>query len=173
MKPTFKHGIWFADFEFHAKDRVDGNTVHPICLVASELQSGKVMRVWQDELREMPGAPFPVDEKALFVAYMASAEMACFRALRWPVPANVLDLYAEFRNHTNGKHLPAGAGLVGALTYFGEPCMGALAKDAMRQLVLSGGPWSQAQQQQILDYCVSDVTALQQLFLRMGGLSHV
>jgi hypothetical protein len=63
--------------------------------------------------------PFPVGPETLFIAYYASAELGCFRALNWPMPTNVLDLFIEFRNRTNGLTTPAGSGLVGALTYFG------------------------------------------------------
>ena len=66
--------------------------------------------------------PYRTDEKALFIAYYASAEFGCHLALNWPMPANVLDLFAEFRNATNGLTVPAGRGLLGALIYFGlEP----------------------------------------------------
>lgn len=166
---AFKDGVWFADFEFHAAGRLEGNILQPVCLVVKELTSGDTIRVWQDELDDMPRPPFSVGKAALFVAYMASAEMACFRALGWPPPANVLDLYAEFRNLTNGMPLPVGKGLIGALTYFGEPCIEAMEKEAMRELVLRGGPWSADEQRQILDYCEFDVIALKRLFMRMEG----
>ncbi|MGE4480863.1 DNA polymerase [Acidocella sp.] len=169
MGGDFKDGVWAVDFEYRRAGLVEGNALHPVCLVARELISGKVLKVWQDDLRAMTQAPFPVGEDALFVAYNAAAEMACFKALGWRVPANVLDLYAEFRNLTNGLPLPAGNGLVGALAYFGEPCMDAAQKDAMRDLVLRGGPWSDDERGQIIAYCEADVMALQRLFLRMEG----
>ena len=53
-----------------------------------------------DEFDHSP--PFPIGADALFVAYYASAELGCFRALSWPMPANMLDLFVEFRNRTNG-----------------------------------------------------------------------
>ena len=119
----------------------------------------------------MRSAPFATDASTLFIAYNASAEMACFGALGWPPPVNILDLYAEFRNLTNGLPLPAGKGLLGALVYFGEPAMEATKKELMRDLILAGGPWSAAQQASILDYCEADVNALTRLYLRMGGLA--
>ncbi len=43
---------------------------------------------------------------------------------------------------TNGaRSLPAGSGLLGALTYFGLPGMAADAKDAMRDLILTRSSW--------------------------------
>ncbi len=44
--------------------------------------------------------------------------------------------------------------------YFGLHAIAADEKDSMRELVLSGGPWSEPDQQAILDYCETDVVAL-------------
>ena len=103
----------------------------------------------------------------LFIAYYASAEIGCHLALGWPVPARILDLFTEFRNHTNGLPTTAGNGLVGALAHFGIDSIGAEEKDEMRALVLRGGPWTEAEKTAILDYCVSDVAALARLLPRL------
>lgn len=169
MTGDFKDGIWGVDFEFHRAGLVEGNPLRPVCMVASEFTSGNVIRVWQDELLTMSRPPFPIGKDALIVAYMATAELACFQALGWPAPANMLDLYGEFRNLTNGTMLPAGKGLVGALAYFGELSMGAMDKEAMRDLVLRGGPWSEGEREQVIAYCEADVMALKRLYQRMEG----
>ena len=69
-----------------------------------------MIRLWQDELGPKP--PFPINDQTLFVAYFASAELGCFLQLGWPMPTRVLDLYAEFRNATNGIPLQDGRGLL-------------------------------------------------------------
>src|SRR5262249_37624547 len=125
------------------------------------------IRLWEDELRRRPAPPYPTGPDVLFVAYYASAEIGCHLALGWPVPARVLDLYAEFRNHTNGLELPCGAGLLGALTYYGVDGIETAEKDSMRQLALRGGPWTAAEQAALLDYCESDVIGLERLLPRM------
>jgi hypothetical protein len=107
----------------------------------------------------------------LFVAYYASAEVGCHLALGWPVPERVLDLFTEFRNHTNGIPTDSGAGLLGALAYFGLDSIGVIEKAEMRDLILRGGPWSAEEQLAILDYCQSDVAALARLLPAM--LSHI
>ena len=94
------------------------------------------------------------------MAYYASAELGCFLALGWPMPARILDLFAEFRASTNGLSLPCGAGLLGALQRHGLDAMAADEKTAMRDLVLRGGPWSEEERRAILDYCQADVDAL-------------
>jgi hypothetical protein len=167
MPPAFPGGIWFVDFEFQPRDGREGNVPLPVCMVALEMTTGAAHRFWRDDLERLPDAPFPVGDSALFVAYMASAEMGCFRALGWPAPSHILDLYAEFRTLTNGLALPAGRGLIGALAYFGEPTIEATAKESMRDLVLRGEPWSPEERQAIMDYCESDVEALARLFARM------
>ena len=45
--------------------------------------------------------------------------------------------------------------------------MAAQQKDAMRDLVLRGGPWTPQEQQDILEYCETDVTALELLLPAM------
>jgi hypothetical protein len=97
--------VWAVDFEFTAPP---GERPDPVCLVAHELKSGKVIRLWRDQFGPVP--PYSIDPDCLFVAYYASAELGCHLALGWPLPARILDLYAEFRNRTNGcRRSPAAA----------------------------------------------------------------
>lgn len=156
--------VWFADFEFSAGA---GETPKPVCLVAHELRGGRVVKLFQEELLQTTTPPFAVSKNSLFVAYYASAEMGCYLALGWDMPANVLDLYAEFRNLTNGLVTPAGSGLLGALVYFGLDSMAAVEKEEMRALALRGGPYTNEERQALLDYCESDVIALRKLYDKM------
>jgi hypothetical protein len=154
--------IWTVDFEFEAKP---GENPKPVCLVAWELRSGRKMRLWCDESGVT--APYPIGPNTLFVAYYASAEISCHLTLGWPVPARVLDLFCEFRNHTNGLPTVSGASLLGALTHYGLDGIGVIEKDEMRALVLRGGPWLEDEKTAILDYCESDVAALARLLPAM------
>jgi DNA polymerase-1 len=161
-----------ADFEFEFGGHASfedasrsGERPRPVCMVARELRTGQEWRLSRDEFR--PAPPFPIGPDALFVAYYTSAELGCFRALGWPKPANILDLFAEFRDRTNGLTTPAGAGLVGALTYFALDTIGAQEKDELRKLILAGGPWSAGGRVAILDYCATDVAALERLLPAM------
>src|SRR5262245_57931729 len=150
------------DFEFVSES---GARPVPVCMVARELGSGRLIRLWQDELPAAP--PFSVDDDTLFVAYYASAELGCFAELGWPMPPRVLDLYAEFRVETNRIQLPIGAGLLGALSYHGIPAITAEQQTEERALVMRGGPWSPAERRRILDYCQTDVDPLGALLERM------
>ncbi len=154
--------VWAVDFEFMAEP---GENPVPVCLVARELRSGRTIRQWQTEFG--PAPPYPTGPGGLFVAYYVSAEIGCHLALGWPVPERVLDLFTEFRNHTNGLPTVAGAGLLGALAHFGLDGIGTVEKNAMRDLVLRGGPWSNDERTAILDYCESDVAALARLLPAM------
>jgi DNA polymerase I len=154
--------IWAVDFEFGSEA---GELSDPVCLVAWELKSGRKIRLWRHQFGAAP--PYATDADALFVSYYASAEIGCHLQLGWPVPERVLDLFTEFRNHTNGLSTPSGARLLGALAFHGLDGIGTVEKDEMRDLVLRGGPWSDAERTAILDYCETDVAALARLLAAM------
>ncbi len=152
--------IWCADAEYSAPP---GHRPTPICLVATELRSGRQLRLWFDQLARLRAAPFRTDDRALFVAYAAAAEFSVFHQLGWPAPARTLDLFFEFRSLTNGLQTPSGQGLLGALVYHGLPAMEAAEKESMRQLAIRGGPFTDAEREALLVYCAEDVTALVRL----------
>jgi DNA polymerase-1 len=154
--------IYVMDFEFVAEP---GAQPVPVCLVARELISNKLIRLWQDELGPEP--PFPIDDDTLFVAYFASAEIGCFLALGWPVPTRILDLYTEFRNATNGLPLAGGRSYLSALAEHGIASITKEQKTTERDLVIGGGPWSTTERRRILDYCQTDVDPLGALLERM------
>jgi len=164
---TFTDGIYLVDFEFHPADGREGNPPKPVCMVVRKWPCGTTKRYWQSDLECLVTPPFPTGSNALFVAYYASAELDCFHELGWTPPANVLDLFAEFRYLTNGLRLAHGSGLLGALLHFNLPSISGEQKDAMRDLVLTGGPWNESQQMEILDYCETDVVALAMLLSAM------
>src|SRR4051812_29160470 len=158
--------IWLCDFEFVAND---GERVWPVCMVASEYHSGRTLRLWRDDLLKHAAAPFDVGSDSLFVSYSAAAELSCFLVLGWPLPANILDLFAEFRCNTNGLALRHGTSLIGALLYHGLPTLDARYKAAMQDKVIQGGPWSSDDERAILEYCETDVAALMYLLPKMIG----
>ena len=132
MLETFREMV-AVDFEFTA---LPGDRPVPVCLVAHELCSGRRFRVFQHEFG--PAPPYATGPDVLFVAYYASAELGCYRALGWPMPERVLDLFIEFRDRTNG--LGQAAGLLDALVYFGLDAMSAIEKEAIRKAI-GNGTW--------------------------------
>lgn len=147
--------IWVIDSEFSAPP---GELPTPVCFVGKEINSGKVIRIWVEGDKPQP-APFSSGRDTLVVAYYASAEWNTFLALGWPLPVNMLDLYAEFKNMTVPNKRIAGSGLLGAATYFGIPHGTSDDKTEGRDLVMRGGPWSPEEKEHILRYCESDVDA--------------
>ena len=158
--------VWFVDFEFKSQP---GCIPEPVCMVAVELLTGREIRLWQDELAACPQPPYSTCQGSLIVAYYASADIGCHLALGWPIPLNILDLYAEFRCLTNGLVLAYGGGLLGAQLYFGLDCIATHEKEYMRDLAQNGGPWTTDERNQIMEYCHSDVMALQRLVNAMAG----
>ena len=156
--------IVVADFEFSAPP---GERPKPVCMVAREIRSGRVHRLFEDELRVRRHPPYPTDLGCVFVAYYAAAELACHLALGWDLPSRILDLYVEFRNKTNGLTTPCGDSLLGALAYHGLPAIEVTEKDSMRQLALRGGPWTPEESAALFDYCQTDVDSTERLLAKM------
>jgi DNA polymerase-1 len=158
---TFREVV-LVDFEFTS---IAGERPGPVCLVAHERRSGRRFRRMRDEMGAAP--PYATGPDVLFVAYYASAELGCYRALGWPMPERILDLFIEFRDRTNGLPTPAGAGLLGALTYFGLDAMGATEKRDMQEAIGNGTWKGRFTREEILDYCEQDVIALERLLHAM------
>jgi DNA polymerase-1 len=158
----FTGGVWLVDFEFGAGG---GELPEVRCMVAKNYLTGQIIALWVDELGTMQAPPFPIDSSAVLVAYFASAEMGCFLALNWPMPVYVLDLFTEFRCLTNGRG--GGAALLDVLQYYGIPSIDAAEKASMRELALRGSDYTESEKSALLDYCASDVLALEKLLPRM------
>ena len=154
--------VIYADFEFIAKP---GEPPDVVCLAWREEPSGQTYQLWRDQLGATP--PYRTDNRALFVCFVGNAELHCHLALGWPLPANVLDLSAEFRRVTNGRTVPAGKGLLGALAYYGFNETDCKRKEAMRKRIMQGWPFTAEEREEILRYCASDIDALYLLLARM------
>ena len=157
--------IWLVDFEFSAPH---GERPVVRCMVAREVKTGKVLRLWEDQLTSIASPPYGIDSDSLFVAYYASAEMACHLSLGWELPDYVLDLFVEFRSQTNGLTLPCGAGLLGALSWFDLDAISSVDKEVFRELAMRGGPYCASERVALLDYCQSDVDSLYELLTVMA-----
>jgi hypothetical protein len=153
----FYKSIWCVDFEFGTPA---GELPEVRCMAATEYRSGTTHRLWIDGVTDAQ-APFTCGPDDLFVAYLSSAELNCYRCLGWTLPENVLDLYVEFVRHLNGTPTPGiGRGLVDALAYFNLPSIDAFEKTTMRDLALRGKPYTGRERTDLLEYCAGDVTAL-------------
>lgn len=159
--------VWLVDFEFSAPS---GERPTPLCLVARELFTNQLVRLWLNDdgsLIGTNGMPFDTGPRTLYVAYYASAEFGVHLAMDWPLPTKVLDLFVEFRNLTNGLPTACGNGLLGAMTHFGLAAIGSAEKEEMRALAMRGGSYTHEERIALLDYCQTDVDALAKLLLAM------
>jgi hypothetical protein len=169
LQALFPDGVWLLDTEYAAPF---GEPVIPVCVVAHELFSGKRSRQFFDVGKQYE-SPFPVGKKALLIAYAAHSEWSCFLSLRWKLPENIIDLYAEFRNEVSGRTPPAGRDshdcrLIGAMDYFGLDRISAVEKKEMQERISRGHPFGLEEQQAVLDYCASDVACLEKLLPAMA-----
>jgi hypothetical protein len=164
--------IWCVDTEFYpgpglANGGKEGDLPTPLCLVAIEMRSGRIVRQWQDEFGSIP--PYGLDSDSLFIAYMNSAEYGTHLALCWGQPACAIDAYVEFRHFTNDGRIKSGDrdkgfyGIGGALRYFCEDSIDTAHKKDMRDRIMQGPPFTPQERTDFLDYCESDVDALVRL----------
>ena len=171
MLDQFKE-IWLHDFEFHAPD---GERPLVATLGAKELRSGRVVGL--DHRQFGPKPPYDTGPENIFVSYYASAEIGCHLSLGWPVPANVLDLYAEFRNLTNRSNRVKkqsyeasqrqSRSLLAAMAYHGLDAMAATEKEDLRTIAMRGPPWTDDELQALVAYALEDVRALEHLLPAM------
>ncbi len=164
--------IWCVDTEFYpgagfANGGVEGDASSPLCLVALELRSGRLVRLWKDELGLFP--PYRLDADALMVGYALTAEFGFHIACGWSEPACALDAYVEFRHNSNDGSLKSEDrdkgfyGIGGALRFFLEDGVDLARKHSVRDRILLGPPFTAQERADILSYCEDDVRALARL----------
>jgi len=164
----FAHVI-LEDYEFISNS---GERPDVVCGVFHDLSTGQTTRLWRDQLDQLKGRLPYDDNDTLVVSFVFNAEGACHLALGQPLPKNVLDLSPEFKCYVNGKGVPRkNQGLIGALQYFGLSTIALKHKDAMRERIMTGWPFTAEEREQILNYCTEDVLMLRELLLQM--LPHI
>lgn len=157
--------IWVLDFEFIARD---GECPEVVCMVAYEILSKQWIFLWQEDFDE---SPFSIGDDVLFIAYSAAAEWSCFLALGWPMPSRCIDLFFEVILQKNGT---ADFKLYPSLMYVASELSintsGVDFKNSMRDLIITGGPWSKSEKENILHYCAEDVRITTAVFQKIGPL---
>ena len=145
--PFFDH-IYVIDFEFIAKP---SERPIPVCVVSHEINSGETKRLWLFG-ESNPQLPYSTSETDLFVAHMSSAEWGYHLVLNWPLPLNVIDTFAEYRCFSNHSYGRRGASLLDTCKAFGIETISKVEKDAARDLILAGAPYSEEDQEYIMRY---------------------
>jgi hypothetical protein len=165
--------VWVIDTEYRRPDGEKVDQTH--CLVAIEMRSGQVVRLWRDELTT---CPFSMGNDTLFVMYSADAEMGFFEACYWEFPHDIIDLMAEYRwlmsglprpsqTSDNGKRIKRDS-MYDATFTFGIHDINQDRKDAMRDIAIRGVPFTDQERRDLLDYCEDDVRLTAKLFLAMA-----
>ena len=70
--PGFRE-VWCVDFEFR---QLPGELPTPICVVTTELNSSRWVRLFTNEMPST--APYSIDDDSLFIAFAASADLFRF-----------------------------------------------------------------------------------------------
>jgi DNA polymerase-1 len=163
--------VWAVDTEYISGTPVpngdpipNGEPVVPVCLVAQELHSGRVIKLALNHEGQEAANPLPSGADVLHLVYTATAEMGFYLAMGWALPLNVLDLWVERRNLTNGlldgMFELIDTSLVGTCADYGLVHTAAERKELMRSRILQGFPFREDEMEGILDYCHDDVRML-------------
>jgi hypothetical protein len=138
-------------------------------MYAREERSGATISLWRDELLRLTHAPFDTGPDSVMVAFASNAELACFLALGWPFPTNVLDPYVENIVTINGntaiwpppdeKNRKGRPGLLDALKLHDLPGCGRSKeeKERIRRMILDNEEYTPEQRREIQDYNKDDV----------------
>ncbi len=101
--------------------RESGDRPSPLYVATLDADTGADFQVGVPKLHRHRQPPYPTGPQALLVTIHAE-DLACLHlALGWRMPERIIDLIVEFRNLTNGRSVPCGATLAGALIWFGLP----------------------------------------------------
>jgi DNA polymerase I len=164
------------DTEFNGADQSERH--HVIALVGRVYVDGQLVRticLFEDELLALHRNPLPDGPGVLYVTFVGQAEWRSMLALGWTLPGHCIDLFAEarcLRNLALPKSLRRrlkirGDGLIDVCRSFGLDASDPLDKEATRDLILGGGPWTPETQRKILDYCERDVAMTADLWFRL------
>ena len=132
-------------------------------MVAKELISGRNHRFWQDELRaaaRRPSTPVPIPFLSPIMPRPRLGVPCAWLGHPGPHPRPL----RRIPQFNEWAPTPCGAGLLGALSYFGLGGILVLEKESHRELAMRGGPFTDGEQAALMDYCETDVEALARLY---------
>lgn len=101
--------------------RQAGECPKPLYVAAVACDGVDPVQAGKPKLMTFRTPPYPTGRYALIVSFDAIDVAHCHLTLGWPLPSRIIDLGVEFRRLVNGRVIPFGAGLTGALAWFGLP----------------------------------------------------
>ena len=143
--------MWIWDSEYSA---VPGCHVVPVCASAVELHSGRKISLAFSRAGEQLPNPLDFGPDALHILFMATADLGFALSAGWGLPCNVIDLWVEYRNQTNGLVDNQGEKLehniISACHRYGVYDTTPVAeKEANRDRIIAGFPFTNEEMQQI------------------------
>ena len=136
MQAGIFHEVVVVDTEFTI---AAGERPVPVCLVAHELKSQAAgSRIFQGEFG--PAPPYAQRHRTFSLSRILPLPSLAPIAHSVGLLPHGSWIFVEFRNRTNGLPTPSGAGLLGALTYFGLDASGAAEKKEMQEAI-GNGTW--------------------------------
>jgi DNA polymerase I-like protein with 3'-5' exonuclease and polymerase domains len=161
--------VWIWDSEYIA---VPGFHVTPVCMSGIELHSGAtVSKAFSYTSQTLPN-PMNFGPDALHICYMSTADLGFALAAGWGLPCNVLDPWVEYRNLTNGTVDAQGQkvehGIIAACHAYGiYDTTPEADKEANRDRISQGFPFTSEEMRRIQAYCDGDVRMLLNLCTRL------
>jgi DNA polymerase-1 len=151
---------WIIDFEFR---NPTGEQPRPWCVVGKCVETGQVVRLWLDG----DNVDCPFARPFCMVAHYALAELACFTALGWQRPDEVVDTLPEARCVRGQVPLADGWGLLSVARWLGVPTMNVRFKEEMRALAMAEEvPLDR--RDDLMNYCQQDVEVLAAVWERLN-----
>jgi DNA polymerase I-like protein with 3'-5' exonuclease and polymerase domains len=129
---------------------------------ATELHTGKRISLSFDHAGEQAANPLDFGPNALHILFMATADLGFALAAGWGLPANVFDLWVEYRNLTNGLTDNQGekleTNIIAACHHYGIfDTTPVASKEANRERIMRGFPFTGDEMRNIVSYCRDDV----------------
>lgn len=161
--------IWDTEYVYNP-----GWHVTPVCMAGLEVRSGaSVTAIFEHEGQRVDN-PLPFRPDVLHVVYNATADLGFALSAGWGLPYNVLDLWVERRNFTNnktdGQGSPLPTDLISTCHDYGiNDTISFEEKEANRERIMRGFPFSADEMRHTVEYCRGDVKMTRLLFERMVG----
>ena len=111
-----------------------------VCLAWREELSGQTFRLWRDQLDDAP--PYRTDDACAVRLLRRQCRAALPSRTRLATAGQRARPQRRFRCVTNGRTMPAGKGLLGALAYYGFNDTDCKRKDAMQKRIMQGWPFT-------------------------------
>ena len=163
IKKKFRIVVIDTEFQF---DNSMNYIKTPICLVAKDLSTNQVYKIW-DKDNKFPSMERVFDfENTLFVCHYSVAEVGYFLRKLMGRPPYIFDTWCEYAKLY--KNIRPSLSLLAAATAYGYATPTASAdKDYYRDLCIEKDTWTEEEKEGILKYCLDDVLMTEHIFYNL------